>query len=218
MRLKGPELAAKNGERPKQLIMLLHGMGKTGEELSSIAQRTRSIFPDAYFICPNAPYPHDESSHGYQWFSTKDLSEPALLKGLNNSMRLLNELVNYQLNRFQLKENNLAVVGVSQGSMVALHTFLRRPSPVASLIGFSGTIVSPYLLNKELKSKPNVLLVHGKEDPIIPFKYLRLTYKSLLDLGINVKTKVYPSLGHTVNLRGVVEAIRFISSSFSSKN
>jgi len=216
MRLIGPELATKNGEHPKQLILLLHGVGRTGEELSTMAKRASSIFPSAHFICPNAPFPHDESPNGYQWFSLKDVSEKSLLKGLNHSMILLNELVTYQLDRFKLKEQNLAVIGVSQGSMVALHTFLRRPNPVSSLVGFSGTIVSPYLLNTQLRSKPNVLLVHGKQDQIVPFKYLRLTYQSLMDLGLNVKKCVYPNLGHSINLRGVVEAVRFVTSSFAS--
>ena len=215
MELTGPELSAKNGNSPKQLILLLHGIGKTGQELSNVAEKARNIFPNAYFICPNAPYPHDNGSDGYQWFSIKDMSEASLLKGLNNSMKLLNGLVNAQLDKFKLKEKDLAVVGFSQGSMVALHTFLRRSNPVASLVGFSGTIVSPYLLNKELKSKPNVLLVHGKEDPIVPFKYLRLTYQSLRSLGLDVKKCIYSDLGHSINIHGINEAIKFITSCFA---
>jgi phospholipase/carboxylesterase len=212
MNLVGPELSPRSGNRPKQLILLLHGMGKTGEELHKIAQRASKVFPHAHFICPNAPYPSEKSSIGYQWFSIKDLSESYIVKGLNNSMKLLNKLVNSQLDRFELSDRDLAVVGISQGSMVALHTFLRRPNPVSSIISFCGTIVSPYLLTKELKSKPNILLLHGKKDEIVPFKYLRLTYQSLTGLGVNVRKCVYPNLGHSVNLRGVVEAVRFVHS------
>jgi phospholipase/carboxylesterase len=206
--LTGPELSPKNGNKPKQLIILLHGVGADGDNLIDIAHILQPHFPDAHFLSPNALHPYDRAPFGYQWFSLKDLSEPALLTGLNSAMPQLNSYVDQQLKRFDLTEQDLAVIGFSQGSMIALHTFPRRQKPIALVIGISGSLVAPYLLAKELQSKPSILLMHGEQDQVIPIKYMKLGAQSLKSLGFDIKTHSYPYLEHSIIEEEIEEMIK----------
>jgi len=214
MMLNCPERTPKSGKKPNQLILFLHGVGASGDDLIDIASSLEEHFPDAHFISPNAPYAYDMAPFGHQWFSLKDTSEQALLKGLNNAMPHLNTFVDHQLNRFGLAEQNLAVIGFSQGSMVALHTFLRRPKPIALIVGLSGMVVAPHLLEKELQSKPYILLLHGEKDQILPVKHIRLASQTLKRLGLDIKTHIYPDLEHNINQEEIAETIQALKEKF----
>ena len=213
--LTGPELSTKNGNKPKQLIIFLHGVGADGDNLIDIANVLGPHFPDAYFLSPNAPFPYDMASSGYQWFQFRDISEENLLKGLNKAMPYLNEFVDHQLKRFNLTEQDLAVIGFSQGSMIALHTFPRRSKPIALIAALSGTIVAPHLLEKELKSKPSILLMHGEKDQVVPVKFMKLSSQALKNLDFNIKTHIYPNLEHSINQEEIVETIKELKEKFS---
>ena len=212
--ITGPELPNKSGGKPKQLILFLHGVGADGDDLIDLAQNFHAQFPDAYFLSPNAPDLYDRAPFGYQWFSLKDMSEQALLKGLNDATPHLEKFVDHQLKRFGLTEKDLAVIGFSQGCMLALHAFPRRQKPVALVAGLSGTIVAPYLLEKELKSKPSILLMHGEQDQVIQIKFMRLGAQTLKTLGFDIKTYVYPSLGHSINQNEIEEITTALKEKF----
>jgi phospholipase/carboxylesterase len=213
--LTGPELSTKSGNKPKQLILFLHGVGADGNNLIDIANVLAPHFPNAYFLSPNAPFPYDMAPSGYQWFQYRDISEENLLKGLNKAMPYLNEFVDHQLKRFNLTEQDLAVIGFSQGSMIALHTFPRRTKPIALIAGLSGTIVAPHLLEKELNSKPSILLMHGEKDQVVPVKFMKLSSQALKNLDFNIKTHIYPNLEHSINQEEIVEIIKELKEKFS---
>jgi phospholipase/carboxylesterase len=206
--LTGPELSPKSGDKPKQLILFLHGVGADGDNLIDIAHILQPHFPAAQFLSPNALQPYDRAPFGYQWFSLRDTTEQALLAGLNSAMPQLNSYVDQQLKRFDLTEQDLAVIGFSQGCMIALHTFPRRPKPIALVIGLSGSLVAPYLLAKELQSKPSILLMHGEQDQVIPIKYMKLGAQSLKSLGFDIKTHIYPYLEHSIIQEEIEEMIK----------
>ncbi|NRA74006.1 MAG: dienelactone hydrolase family protein [Rickettsiales bacterium] len=197
--LTGPEVVPKNGNKPKQLILLLHGVGADGNNLLDIAHQLSPLLPDAHFISPNAPNTYDIAPIGYQWFSLRDTSEEALLKGLEEATPYLNEFIDQQLKRFNLTEENMAVIGFSQGTMLALHSFPRRTRPIALIAALSGTLIAPHLLKKELKSKPKVLFMYGEQDQVLPAKYMRLASQYLKDLNFNTEIHTYPDLEHSIN-------------------
>ena len=212
--LTGPELPPKNENKPKQLIILLHGVGADGNNLIDIANQLNPEFPDAHFISPNAPFHYDMAPSGYQWFTYQDISEENLLRGLNKAMPHLNEFIDHQLKRFDLSEQDLAVIGFSQGSMIALHTFPRRQKPIALIVGLSGTIVAPHLLEKELQSKPSILLMHGERDQVVPVKFMRLSTQALKSLGFDIKTHIYPELEHNINQDEIAKILDALKKKF----
>ncbi len=208
--LTGPEIRPRSGNPPKRIILLFHGLGVSGYNLIDIAGVMNRFIPDTHFIAPNAPYPYDlgtASPNEYQWFSRRLRTEEAAVEGLRNLEPIVNEFVDKQLEKFGLKEENMAVLGFSQGTMVALHCFLRRSKPIALIAGFSGSLIAPQLLSKELKSKPPVVLFHGEDDEVLPINLMYDAGKALKDAGIDVETHSYSNLAHSIGQEGFEKAI-----------
>lgn len=120
---------------PKQLVIFLHGYGSNKYDLQSLTNEFKSILPDGFFIFPDAAFPC-EIGYGYQWFSLNDRSEAAMFKNIQPASIILDKFIDKQLARFSLTEENLILVGFSQGTMIALHAALRREKP-CTIIGFS---------------------------------------------------------------------------------
>lgn len=215
--LTGPELAPHSGVNPKYLTIFLHGVGADGQDLLSLATEMGQHFPDMHFISPNAPFPFENAYFGYQWFSLKDTSTSSLAQGLNEAMPHLNKFIDHQLKRFNLDESKLIVIGFSQGTMIALHTLLRRPKPVALIIGLSGTLVDDGSLATEIQSRPDVLLMHGDKDQIIPLNYLKVTYSKLTALGLVVGKKIYPKMSHSIIPTEISDIIASIKAKLHSQ-
>jgi phospholipase/carboxylesterase len=124
--------------------------------------------------------------------------------------------IDRKLDQYGLTEAELAIVGFSQGTMMALHVGLRREREVAAIVGYSGTLTGAPSLSHELKTKPPVLLVHGSADPIVPVSALHAGKAELERLGINVTAHVCRGLGHSVDPVGLRLGGEFVVNAFSS--
>jgi phospholipase/carboxylesterase len=184
--LSGPVLPAKSG-KARQLVILLHGLGASGQDLFGLAPELAEALPDAAFISPNAPFPFDMAPFGYQWFSLQNWSMEAMFAGVRQAAPILNAFIDEQLDKFKFSPNKLALVGFSQGTMTALHTVLRRDKPIGAIVGFSGALLSPPLLSSEIKSKPPVCLIHGSADPVVPYAALEQAEMALKANGVPVE-------------------------------
>jgi len=215
--LSGPELKPRSGAKPKNLIILLHGLGADGNNLIDVASLLNRFIPDTHFIAPNAPNPYDMGGPGYQWFkSVRTSPYENTIEGLKNVEGMVNDFIDFQLNRFNLTEKNLAVIGFSQGTIVALHSLLRREKPVALIVGFSGALIGAELLDSELKSKPPVLLIHGEDDDILPIQMMHDAYDALKSRGVEVEKHAYPNLGHSIGQKGFDLSVNRLKSKLSS--
>lgn len=201
--LTGPELKPRSGKKPKRLIILLHGMGADGNNLIDIAGVLNRFIPDTHFIAPNAPYPYYPGMPGYQWTkSVRGSSDSEIVDQLRIVEKTVNEFIDHQLERFGLTESDLAVIGFSQGTIVSLHALLRRKNPVALIVGFSGALFGPQLLEKEITTKPPVLLIHGEEDDVLPVQMMHDAYDVLKANGVTVEKHSYPHLAHSIGQEG----------------
>jgi phospholipase/carboxylesterase len=201
----GPEIKSKT-KTPSSIVVLLHGYGADGENLISLAAELSKSFPDTHFFSPNGISPFENAPFGYQWFGLNDRSEQSMLKGLQNAAPYINQFIDYQLQRFSLSDDKLALIGFSQGSMLSLHTALRRTKNIGAVIGFSGMLVAPQLLQAELKSKPPISLIHGALDDVIPLNAMQASLAALEYAHISVETLIEPMLGHSIGALGLVFA------------
>jgi phospholipase/carboxylesterase len=208
--LHGPELAPLSGNEAKQLVVFLHGVGSDGDDLISLADNMRHNFPDAHFIAPNAPFPYDGAPFGYQWFSLKDRTESFLLNGINEALPILNQFLDDSLKRLNLDDSNLILIGFSQGTMIGLHAALRRPKKIAALVGFSGALLSYTYLSQQTLSKPNIMLIHGDLDEVVPHAALAYAIKALGHLSITAKQHTCRGIGHGISPEGIQIATDFI--------
>jgi phospholipase/carboxylesterase len=201
--LDGPRLGPEAGGKPKHLVILLHGLGSDGNDLIGLAPNWTPALPDAVFVSPNAPFPCDMAPYGYQWFSFLDRSAARILAGVQAAAPILDGFIDQELARYGLTEKDLALVGFSQGTMMALYVALRRERPVAQVLGYSGRLIAPERLAEELRSRPPVLLVHGDADEIVPFESLAHAADALRHAGVEVETLARPRLGHSIDEAGL---------------
>ncbi len=197
----GPAQAADG--RPTELVVLLHGLGADGNDLISLAPIFAQVLPGAAFVAPNAPFPCDMAPIGRQWFSFQDRAPEAVLAGVRAAAPHLGAFIDAELERAGLGDERLALVGFSQGTMMALHIALRRPRPCAAVIGYSGAVVAPQLLAAEIESRPPVLLVHGDADEIVPFSSMAAAQQALRENGLLVHSEPRPGLGHGIDETGL---------------
>jgi phospholipase/carboxylesterase len=209
VKLEGPSHAPAAGGAPRQLVILLHGVGADGNDLIGLAPYWSRLLPQAAFIAPNAPYPCDMAPYGYQWFSLQDRTPSMIEAGVRATAPILTSFIDERLAELGLTERGLALVGFSQGTMMSLFTAPRRPQPVAGVLGFSGALVAPESLAGEIRSRPRTFLVHGDADEIVPFEMMGRAEAMLRENDVPVETLRRPGLGHESTRRASRAAARF---------
>ena len=170
--LEGPAKPPASGEPATMLVILLHGLGADGNDLLGLAPYWAPHLPEAEFSSPHAPEACDMAPSGRQWFSLQSRDPDSIAAGAASVAPVLNDFIDYELARLNLTDRQLALVGFSQGTMMALYVGLRRPQPPAAIIGFSGSLIAPDQLASEVSARPPVLLIHGDRDEVVPVQAL----------------------------------------------
>lgn len=214
--LTGPRVLPHNGERPQKLVILLHGLGADGNDLISLAENWAPLLPDTEFIAPNAPFPCDMAPWGHQWFSLQVFSHEAIHSGVIDASTHLNAFIDESLKSRGLTEADLALVGFSQGTMMALHVALRRPQQAAAILGYSGALAGAETLPHEIQSRPPIFLIHGDQDLVIPINALFAAESALTQAECDVRSLIRPGLAHGIDNKGIDEGGKFLIDSFKA--
>jgi len=212
--LNGPRLSPATGGQAAQLVVFLHGYGADGSDLIDLGRAWAEALPDAAFAAPDAPEPLPfEAFGGRQWFalSERDMREYRL--GVEAGRPALEAYLDEELGRWQVDASALALVGFSQGAMMALHTGLRRKVPPAAILAYSGLLAGPDRLD-DIRTETPVLIVHGSEDDVVPPHHLPASRDALLNKGTSVESHLLEGLGHSIDERGMVLGGRFLKAAF----
>lgn len=216
--LSGPRVAPRAGGPARQLVVLLHGVGADGQDLIGLAPTLAEHLPHAAFVAPDAPDPCDMAPFGRQWFSLLDRRTEVLLAGVRAVAPTLDTFLDEELARHGLSDDDLAVIGFSQGTMTALHVVLRRPRPVAALLCFSGALLAPELLGVEIQSRPPVYLIHGELDQVVPVQALPAAVTALQAADVQVRWSICRGLGHGIDPGMLPAAAAFLETSFAARH
>jgi len=214
-RLDGPSAAPASGGPARSLVILLHGYGSNGADLIDLAPYWAAALPDTLFLAPDAPQPCDGVPYGRQWWPLTSLTPAARAAGVRVSAPALHAYVDAQLATHGLSEDKVALVGFSQGTMMALHVGPRRARSLAGIIGFSGMLADPDELAAEVVTRPPVLLVHGDRDEVLPVEALHQAESGLQDLDFDVASHISPGLGHSIDEAGLQLGARFLIQRFA---
>src|SRR3954471_20433292 len=187
--LTGPRLPSRSGQT-KRLVVFLHGYGADGNDLIEIGRQWQAWLPDTAFFAPNAPEIAPQSM-GRQWFPLTFRDPHERWRGVNHAGPTLNALLDAELAQHGLPASKLALVGFSQGTMMALHVGLRRPQAPAGIVGYSGLLAGPEHLS-ETKVRPPILLVHGEADDLIPVGALHMAREHLANGNVPVEWHIRP--------------------------
>jgi phospholipase/carboxylesterase len=201
--LTGPRLPPARGQAT-HLVVLCHGYGADGNDLIGLAPHWQRMLPTAAFVAPNAPEPCAGSPMGYQWFPISRLDPNEMRKGVESAASALNDFLDAELKRLELPNDRLALVGFSQGTMMALHVGLSRPDKPAAIVGYSGMLAGPP--PKLGADAPPVLLVHGDADPMIPVGAIFDAATKLGHAGAAVQWHISAGVGHSIDEAGLMLA------------
>jgi len=210
MILNGPSLTPREGA-PTSAVVLLHGYGANGDDLIDLGHAWRDMLPQTVFLAPDAPEEIPFAGlGGRQWFPLTVRDPEEFWQGVNHAAPVVAAYLDDLLQRYDLTMSHVALVGFSQGCMMALHVGLRRPDSPAALIGFSGRLAGPEHLSTDLVSRPPILLVHGEDDEVIPVEAIHVAGQALKGAGLSVDCHVRPGLGHGIDTVGLGLAGRFL--------
>jgi phospholipase/carboxylesterase len=214
--LDGPRLAPKSGQA-RQLVVFLHGYGADGNDLIDLGKTWGALLPDAAFVSPHAPEPCGMSPMGKQWWALTMRDPSERWRGCQAAGPDLDHFLDAELTRHGLGPDRLALVGFSQGAMMALHVGLRRPVPPAAIIGFSGHLVGPEHLATDAAGKPPILLVHGDQDEVIPVDALFQSMEGLAKAEIPCQWHLSFGIGHGIDQGGLKHGGLFLAQNFGLK-
>ena len=201
--INGPRLQPRSG-RPRQLVVFLHGYGADGNDLIEIGRQWQRWLPDTAFVAPHAPELMTMGGGGRQWFPLTFRDPHERWRGVHHAAPALDAFLDGELGRHDLPPSKLALVGFSQGTMMALHVGLRRAVAPAAIVGFSGMLVleegkSPESLAPQVRGKPPILLVHGDQDDVIPLDALFLSTDALAAAEVPCEWHLSLGIGHGID-------------------
>ena len=196
--------------KPHHAIVLCHGYGGDGKDISALAINWQRFLPDAIFLCPNAPEVCSINPQGYQWFDLNSEKEEAILEKSLVAEEKLNTFIDQVLDNLQLEPNNLALVGFSQGCMISVQVGIKKKEQINCLIGYSGKVINQKHLSDNINSKPKMFLMHGENDTIVSPTYLLEAKEYLKKQGINAKIKMFKKCEHRIPVEGSSLGLGFL--------
>ena len=209
--LDGPRRQPRGG-KATSLVVLLHGHFANGEDLIGLADMMAPALPETAFAAPNAieqmPYPGPPA---FRWFELSRRDPEEYIAGARAAAPILDAFLDAELGRHGLPPDRLALVGFSQGTMMALHVGLRRAVAPAAIVGLSGVIAGAEALPGEICCRPPVMLVHGAADEVIPVGALHLTREAIAGAGCSVEWHVCEGLGHGIDEEVIRLTARYLA-------
>ena len=196
--------------KPKQAIVLCHGYGGDGKDISALAINWQRFLPDAIFLCPNAPEICAINPQGYQWFDSVTEKEDVIFEKSLLAEEKLSRFLDQVFDNFQLEPTNLALVGFSQGCMISIQVGLKKKEQINCLIGYSGKIINKKHLSDNINSRPKIFLMHGENDTIVPPTHLLEAKEYLKNNGLKIKTKLFNNCEHRIPVEGSSLGLGFL--------
>ena len=218
--LTGPTFGPAAPGAPRQLVVICHGVGASGQDLIAVAPMLAGALPHAVFTAPDGPEPYDMIPPGYpqegrQWFSLKDRRPEVLAPGVRAANAALDRYLDETLAALSIPPTDYALVGFSQGAMMALFTGLRRPNPPRAILAYSGMLLAPEELRTEIANRARVLLVHGEADEVVPAEASSVAADVLRALDVPVELMLRRDLGHSIDPDGLAAGTRVLQEAFA---
>ena len=208
--IDGPRLPPRAGGKPKSLVVFLHGYGADGNDLIGIGREWARDLPTTAFVSPHAPALCAGAPMGRQWFPLTMRDPGEFSRGAASARAALDGFLDAELQRHGLDEGAAALVGFSQGTMMALHVGPQRKKQFAGILGYSGLLADPEALRAGAIQKPPVMLIHGEADDLIPVAAIFAAAQGLAAAEIPVEWHISPGIPHGIGPDGMEIGLAFL--------
>jgi len=194
----------------KYAIILLHGYGGDGKDISMLTLSWKRHMPNTVFICPNGHETCPINPSGFQWFDLTKNDKDYILDQSIKAEKKINAFINEIKQEFNLKNNQICLSGFSQGCMMSLNVGLTSKEKFSCIVGFSGKIIDKNNLKLRIKNSTDTLLIHGDVDQVVPSTYLLEAKDFLIRNNISVETLMIKNCDHNIPIEASSIALNYI--------
>ena len=191
-------------------IILLHGYGSSGKDISTLSLNWKRFLPNTIFLCPNGHEICPINPNGFQWFDlTKDDQQYILEQSIKAEQKL-REFIDEIKKEYRLNNSQICLSGFSQGCMMSINLGLTSDENFICIVGFSGKIIDKDNLLKRKTSSTKMLLLHGDLDTVVPSTSLLEAKDFLIRNNVEVETKMIKNCDHHISVEASSLALNFI--------
>ena len=199
----------------KNAIILLHGYGGDGKDISMLSLNWKRHMPNTVFICPNGHEPCSINPSGYQWFDLTREDSQYILNQSIKAENILKKFIDEVKLEFNLSNNKICLSGFSQGCMMSLNVGLTLEEKFSCIVGFSGKIINHKDLKNRIKNNTETLLIHGEADQIVPSTHLLEAKDFLIRNNVSVDALLIKNCDHHIPIEASSTALNFILKKFN---
>ena len=200
----------------KNAVILLHGYGGDGKDISLLTLNWRRFLKNTVFLCPNGHEKCEINPIGFQWFDLSKDDEEYILKKSLEAENIIKKFIEQVKSRYKLSNSKIVLSGFSQGCMMSINAGMTSDEEFSCIVGFSGKIINKNNLQNRIKNKSKILLFHGSDDEIVSSNYL-LEAKDFFERNkVSIETKLINNCGHHIPIEASSLALNFIKKNIES--
>ena len=199
----------------KNAIILLHGYGGDGKDISTLSLNWKRHLPNTIFICPDGHEKCPINPSGFQWFDLTKNDSSYILDESIKAEKILNKFIIEIKEEFDLENNKICLSGFSQGCMMAINLGLTSDKEYNSIIGFSGKIIDQENLKNRKKASTNILLIHGDLDQVVPANFLLEAKDFFIRNNVQIETHLIKGCDHHIPIQASSIALNYILKKFN---
>jgi phospholipase/carboxylesterase len=198
----------------KNAVILLHGYGGDGKDISTLTLNWKRFLPNTIFLCPNGPEKCLINPTGYQWFDLTNDDSKYILDQSKKAEKKLQQFICEIKNEYNLKNSQICLSGFSQGCMMSINLGLINDENFNCIVGFSGKIINQEDLAKRKISSTKMLLIHGDLDTVVSPTFLLEAEDFLIRNSVKVETHLIKNCEHNIPIKASSEALNYIKNNF----
>ena len=198
----------------KNAVILLHGYGGDGKDISMLTLNWKRFLPNTIFLCPNGPEKCLINPTGYQWFDLTNDDSKYILDQSKKAEKKLQQFICEIKNEYNLKNSQICLSGFSQGCMMSINLGLINDENFNCIVGFSGKIINQEDLAKRKISSTKMLLIHGDLDTVVSPTFLLEAEDFLIRNSVKVETHLIKNCEHNIPIKASSEALNYIKNNF----
>ncbi len=197
-------------DKIKNAIILFHGYGGDGADISSIAYTWKRFIDDTIFLCPDGHQKCKLNPSGFQWFDLSQDDQNYINTEVRKAEKILIKYIGQIKEKYFLDNSQIILAGFSQGCMMSINLGLISNQSFKSVIGFSGRIIDKNDLQERISSRTDILLFHGDADEVVPPSSL-LEAKDFLERNkIKVEVNMIKNCSHHIPIEALSLALKYI--------